>query len=123
MCRFLPLIYAFEMKLVWKVQEAPTGQFRSFEKRGWPTANYDDGTPAGHIRCDDDYTSANVKTGKHAPLMLFVADHSVGRDPELKAKHGAFRWRKAKSTFATLKEAKEALLVILEKNSQLKPAA
>jgi hypothetical protein len=111
------------MKLIWKVQEAPTGPYRSFEKRDWPVASYDDGTPAGHIRCYNAYIPANVKTGKHGALMLFVADHSVGNDPELKAKHGAFRWRKAKSTFATLKEAKEALLVILEKFPQLKPTA
>ena len=29
------------MKLIWKVAEAPTGRFRSFDKRGWPSATYE----------------------------------------------------------------------------------
>lgn len=100
------------VKLKWKVAEAPTGPYRSFEKRRWPTAEYVDGSPAARIECDDRYVPANARSGNHAPLTLWIADHSAKPN---------WAWRKAKSTFATLQEAKDAVTDLLKKNPQCVP--
>lgn len=63
-------------KVIWKVAEAPTGMYRSFERRGWPVAHYADGSVAACISCEDDYCPRDVREGKHAPLTVRVADHS-----------------------------------------------
>lgn len=43
------------VKLKWRVQEKPTGRYRSFHKRGWPTCSYvdDNMSHAGHIAAVD----------------------------------------------------------------------
>lgn len=84
-------------KLKWTVGEAPTGLYRSFFKRSWPTAQID-GRMAISLSCDDDYIPANVKTGKHAEIAIRVADYREGR---------SFTWRTLKARAATLAEAKE----------------
>src|SRR5208282_1286331 len=90
-------------KIRWKVDSAPTGRYRSFSKRGWPSADYANGDIAAHILCEDEYIPSNIKEGKHAPLTVHVADWNI--PPEERGKRGAFVWRKIKGTFATLKEA------------------
>lgn len=66
------------MKYKWKVDPPPIGRYRSFERRGWPTAYYCDENEscAAWIMCEDKYCPADVKTGKHKPLKLHVADYS-----------------------------------------------
>src|ERR1700761_336972 len=89
----------------WQVQEAPTGRYRSFHRRGWPHASYvTDGSALARIECDDDYYAPRVKAGNHAPLKLFFANYNV--DP---VKDGGFKWLKVKGEFATLDEAKAQL--------------
>jgi len=78
----------------------------SFHKRSWPTAEYEDGSMAAMIQCEDNYHYQKAKTGNHAALTVYVADHSL--DP-------VWKWRKLILTFETLKEAKEAVLEILKK--------
>jgi hypothetical protein len=90
--------------LKWKVDEAPTGRYRSFQSRGWPSAEYKDGRPAAAIYCEDSYEPANARTGKHAPLSVRVADHSVT----------PWKWRTVKQRFATLQEAKDGITKLLE---------
>lgn len=66
------------MKIVWKVTEAPTGRYRSFERRSWPTAYYGstDGKPAAFLECEDAYVPARVREGAHAPIKVIVLHHN-----------------------------------------------
>lgn len=41
------------IKLKWRLGEKPTGRFKSFHKRGWPSAEYADGSPAASIAPED----------------------------------------------------------------------
>ena len=103
------------MSLVkWKVSEAETSRFSSFHKRGWPMANYKaDGEVAAMIMCEDAYVPRHVASGDHAPLSLRIADHSVK----------PWAWKRAKATFTTLQEAKDALDRILTSHPEFAPVA
>jgi len=63
-----------ELKFVWVVAEVPTGRYRSFQKRGWPTAWYNgrNGKPVAFLSSEDDYVPANVKTGNHTEIKVTV---------------------------------------------------
>lgn len=89
------------IKLTWRVAEAPTGPYRSFVRRGWPSAYLVDGRPAFRITCEDDYTPARVREGQHAELTIGVAAwrSREGDSP-------TFEWRRLKRRAATLDEAK-----------------
>jgi len=63
------------MKIKWKVNPKPTGQFRSFEERGWPYAIVNNQIVA-EIVCKDDYWPKAVKSGDHAELKILVYDYS-----------------------------------------------
>lgn len=91
-------------KIKWRVQPAPTGRYRSFDRRGWPTAEYEDGSYCASIYCEDEYVPARVKTGDHRPLTLMIRDRST--DPQ---------WKRVRASkqFTTLEEAKAALAKIL----------
>ena len=89
------------VKLKWQVGEAPTGKYRSFVKRSWPTASYKDtDRPALMIECEDSYYPAAAKTGQHKELTVMIADYSVTES--------TFQWRRLKARFAILDEAKAA---------------
>lgn len=49
------------MKLTWKVDPPPSGRWKSFTKRGWPTAEWPDGSIAALIYCADEYIPRLVK--------------------------------------------------------------
>ena len=100
-------------KIKWKVDPAPTGKYSSFSKRGWPIANYVDANESScaAIYCEDDYNIRDAASGKHKPLELRLADHS--KTP--------WRWVKVTKTFATLQEAKDGVLQLLEKYPHLMP--
>lgn len=89
-----------KLKLKWKVSEARSGRYRSFQTRGWPSAYYLSGKPAAYISSPsrEDYYPPNVKTGNHGPLKVYVA---VPND------EGSFDWRPLNRDYATLAEAKE----------------
>jgi len=100
----------------WKVAEAPTGRFRSFQVRGWPDANYKDGNESicASIHCPKDYYPSDVKTGNHPELTLRIAVYSQD-DPN------KWVWRSAKKRFKTLDEAKQGLIEILSKYPEMLP--
>lgn len=100
------------MKLKWKVQPEPTGRYRSFEKRGWPTAEYENQKIAASIHCDDDYVSARVREGDHKELTVRVADYSVT----------PWEWRTVKERARTLDEAKALALRVLEHHPHFQPS-
>lgn len=103
-----------KIKIIWKVGEVPTGKYRSFFTRSWPSASLENGDAIGLIECVDHYEPSKVQNGSHAELVLKIADRS-NPTPET----GAFVWRKAKARFKSLNEAKSALVKILEKNPRL----
>lgn len=88
------------MKIKWKVQAAPVGRYKSFERRGWPLAESDDGRTLFAVSCADDYIPTRVKTGSHAPLKLRVAVYN-------KKTHG-FDWATLNREFSTLADLKDA---------------
>ena len=89
------------MKFKWIVAPDPTGLYRSFEKRGWPTAFSADGdSEMFAVSCSDDYVPSLVKSGNHAPLKLLVADRT--------GHVNGWTWRTLKGDFSTLKELKDA---------------
>lgn len=101
------------VKLKWKVDSAPTGRYRSFEKRGFPSADYA-GTDkcAVTIYCEDDYRPSDIKEGKHKELTVKIADYSA--EP-------SFQWRTLKQRFKTLAEAKEAAIKFLSEHPVFRP--
>jgi hypothetical protein len=99
------------MKYKWKISTAPTGRYRSFEKRSWPHAVYDNGDIAGFISCQDDYSLSAVKSGKHDELTLYISDHSSGKLIN----------KKLMRKFKTLDEAKKAFDIVLENHPEIIP--
>lgn len=101
-------------KLIWRVQPAPTGRYRSFEKRGWPDASYDDAdeSPAAMITSEDAYAPSRIKTGEHAELIVHIADWSIPP---------SFKWRQAKKRCKTLAEAKALAQAIIDANPTFRP--
>lgn len=93
------------MKIIWRVADPPTGRYRSFENRAWPSAtiNDPDGDSLGALYCDTGYDPKRVKTGDHSEITVRVADHRPHQDPN----RGAWTWRTLKKRAATLTEAKE----------------
>ena len=106
------------VKLRWRVQEMSTGRWRSFNKRGWPSADYPNDLPAVNIHCEDAYEPRNVDEGKHAPLTVMIADYSRPSNPTTGK---GFTWVKATKQFATLEEAKRGAERILQAHPQLMP--
>lgn len=88
------------LKIKWIVSTAPTGKYRSFECREWPSAEYEDGSPMAFITCEDEYYYPNVKIGDHKELILHVCDYS--QEP----------WKRRTLTkrFKTLQDAKKGLI-------------
>jgi hypothetical protein len=103
-----------KMKYKWKVSEAPSGPYRSFQKRSWPFAYYCDKeeSPACAVYCDTSYSVTRMKDADHAPLTMMVADHSV---------LPVWQWKKVKGEFKTLQEAKDRFVELLKKFPQLCP--
>jgi len=106
------------LKLKWRVDPVPTGRYRSFEKRGWPSAEYENQDAAVALYCKNEYCPADVKTGDHAPITIRVAQW---RPKEERAKKGAFTWRQFKKQAKTLKEAKELAKAFLEAHPEFHP--
>lgn len=100
-------------KYKWKVDEAPTGPYRSFHFRGWPSANYQNVSQdcCGDIQCNDNYTPARAKGGQHAPLTVRVCDHSVS----------PFKWLTIKAQHKTFDDAKTALAAFIGTHPEVTP--
>lgn len=100
------------MKIIWKVAPKPTGRYRSFAHREWPTAYYGstEGKPAAFLVCDDDYTPSLVMAGRHGPLSIIMLHH---QHPGAGASWKRFRLKK---TAATLDEAKKMVQAFLDEH-------
>ena len=106
------------LKLKWKNADAPTGRFRSFQKRGWPMASLA-GTdiPLASIECEDSYVPANAKDSTHKPLTVRIANWAPPVDPT----QARWRWMKIKGEFATLEAAKAAAQRVLLQHPEFWP--
>lgn len=102
-----------KLKLKWKVSEEPTGRYRSFEKRSWPTAYYgsENGKPAAFIYCSESYTAQRAKSGE-CELKIVILNHN---QDYVKSK-GLTAWVRCtlKKTVKTVAEAKETVYAFLE---------
>ncbi len=85
-------------KLKWRVDAAPTGKYRSFAVRGWPTAEVA-GVTVAALYAVDSYTEYSSRTKETAPLVVRVADRS---------KPGPFKWATLKARPTGLTGAKQA---------------
>jgi hypothetical protein len=65
-----------EPKLVWRVAPAPSGPYRAFALRSWPSAFFfrADGPVAATIGCSERYEPSRARTGQHPPLIVRVYD-------------------------------------------------
>ncbi len=105
-------------KIIWRASVAPSGRYRSFQFRGWPSAYYNtaDERPCAQLVCKDDYRPARVKTGEHGELRILVADHHP-TEPGA----GAFVWRTIPRRAATLAEAKMIVKHYIDNHPELAP--
>lgn len=97
-------------KLKWKVSDVSTGPYRTFFKRGWPSATLN-GEMAFSIRCEDDYVPSLIKTGEHAELILSYTDR---RDKKF-----GWTWMTFKKRFATIQEVKEFAQGFADRNPHI----
>lgn len=100
------------MKYKWKVEPIPTGRYRSFERRGFPDAEYNDerGSPAASIDSSEDY-EYDPKIKIYKELILRVADHSVT----------PWKWRKLVKRFKTIQEAKDGFEIFIGHHPEFMP--
>ena len=101
------------MKLFWEVQPAPTGRYRSFERRGWPKAYVEKtkDTIAVALYCEHAYVPSLVKEGKHPEIAVHVAVYND--------KFIGFDWKRLKKRAATLEEAKKLAEEFFSRNPEL----
>jgi hypothetical protein len=86
-------------KIKWRVQQ----RFDIWHPRGWPDAEYADGSIAASIECESVYEPANVRSGEHKPLTIRFADYSTT----------PWRWKRLTKQAATLAEAKALFAAFL----------
>jgi hypothetical protein len=99
------------VKLKWKVSDAPTGQYRSFQSRSWPAASAN-GQMVAQILCDDDYTPARARNeDSYGELVVIVTNRNEEN----------WKWLRLKARFATLSEAKIAAQAFFDNHSDWIP--
>lgn len=103
------------MKIKWTVSPAPTGRYRSFFSRAWPSASFECGSYAAVLSCVDEYVPSRVRSGDHAEIKITVALHGV-KPPEEGLKTVVLK-RRAK----TLDEAKSIVLEFYGENPKYTP--
>lgn len=110
---------AMSFTLVWRVDPAPTGRYRSFQTRGWPFAHYKGPKEraAVYITCDDDYTPHRARTGEHAPLKIHIAKHYIRPDGT-----PTFTWMQLKVRAQTLDEAKALARMAIDPHPDFLPS-
>jgi hypothetical protein len=101
--------------LKWKVCAPTTGRYRSFQKRGFPDADYTDGSTAVSLSCNDDYIPKDVKFGNHSEITIRIACYDVHEQA------GAFTWRTLKQRAKTLVEAKQLAENFINQYPEIQP--
>jgi transcription elongation factor Elf1 len=106
-----------KLKLKWKIDPPPTGRFRSFQTRGWPSAHYLDGNPAIHLFCDEEYSGRTAKANG-LEIRIQVADWSA---PSNKETGSGFTWRQMKQRGTSLTDARAKAEAILAAHPEIWP--
>ncbi len=104
-------------KLVWKVAEAPTGYYRSFQPRGWPTLTYGkDGPPAAWLSCESAYCGGRARGElPHQPIYIRFAHH---QHPDA---GNSWKVMVLKEPSTTLADAKQRVEAFLRKHPEYAP--
>lgn len=100
-----------KVKLIWRVAPAPTGRYRSFEHRAWPSASYAGGQPAASLYCSDDYRPASARAGTHMSITICLNKHWAGSWTVFTLRRRA----------ATLDEAKRVVQEFLDAHPEWHP--
>lgn len=83
-------------KIIWKVGPKPTGKYRSFQTRGWPTAEIGNEIVAA-LYCDEPYTGFN---SRRTDLLITVrVTDRFGPD--------TWEWKQLKLRAKSVAEAKQ----------------
>lgn len=99
-------------KLIWKASEAPTGRYRSFQRRSWPTATWGKDGPMAVALYSFDNSDYVPRLAELIEIEIRVADHRT--DPE-------WHWRKLKARGKGLKDAKRIAAAFFEAHPEFKP--
>jgi len=102
------------MKTKWKVHPAPTGRYRSFESRGWPYLEYEDGQLAASIQCGENYSLRKAASKEHGRLTVIVYDYRQGSSDR--------KFLKVAHTFPDLPSAKRAAEKVLDEYPEFLPS-
>jgi hypothetical protein len=89
------------VKITWRVDPPPSGKWRSFELRSWPSASFENGKPAAMIYCGTEYIPTKVKSGDHDSLTVKLFHHN---HPERGNSWKIFTLRIRPKTLAEAKE-------------------
>ena len=114
--RALDAVMNDAVSLHWRISAAPTGKYRSFQTRAWPSADYANGSPAITLYSDSKEEKENLES---ATIMICAADWSMGRLD--KAKYGSFVWRTLTKRATGLKQAKEIAAQFLAAHPEYAP--
>lgn len=102
--------------LKWKNGASPSGPYRSFQKRAWPSATDQQGNTAAHLDCDASYNASLAEDSGQYDITVRVADWTNDNNGRPDPTKSAFEWRRLTKTFKNVKDAKKAAEDILTKN-------
>lgn len=99
-------------KLIWRHGEKPTGPYKSFQTRRWPSAFHHraDGPVAVHLLSEEN-VSYHVSIADSTKLLVRVADH----------RKSPWTWRQLKARPLGLDEAKTLVKKFFEANPDWVP--
>lgn len=98
-------------KLKWQVGEKPTGRYRSFQPRSWPSCSYvEDGMSSAGYLVAVDRSSYHPVSAETTELRVYVACRD--QDPV------RFTNRRLSKSFMGVKAAKQALENFLAKHPE-----
>jgi len=97
------------MKLKWKVDPPPTGRYRSFATRNWPSADFEDGRPAAWLSANLEY--APSLRGNIVPAELVIRIQVT----DYSQRNIGFEWKTLTKRANTLSEAKAIVLEFFTK--------
>jgi len=116
------------LKIKWKVAAAPTGRYRSFQHRSWPSAYVGDSqiayvvckyTDGGAIFADYNARLAKNVSEGFAPAELIVKIADYNGDPL--NPNANFSWKQLKARFQNMDDVKAAVLAFYTKNPNWLP--
>lgn len=102
------------MKIIWRVGDSPTGMYRSFSQRTWPSAADENGNAIAAMYHGESYTAQLAADAGENRIQVAIADWSD-------KKHGAFTWKTLKQRFSDVKSAKAAVANFWEAHPEYHP--